>query len=173
MRFGRVFQEVSRMRPLLLFLSIFAATLWISLSGSAGPAMAQEPQRNLPVEDLVIQSGDKEHMFEAEVAATDKQRSMGLMFRKEMPEKRGMLFLFEGEGDRYFWMKNTPLPLDIIFIDARGGIVSIAGNTTPFSEDVIPSIGPAKFVFEINAGLAEKLGISAGDRVISRSMGLE
>jgi hypothetical protein len=161
------------MRPLFLFLSIFAATLWIALPGSAGPAMAQEPQLGLPVEDLVIQSGDKEHRFEAEVASTDKQRSKGLMFRKEMPEQRGMLFLFEGEGDRYFWMKNTPLPLDIIFIDASGAIVSIADNTTPFSEDVIPSLGPAKFVFEINAGLAEKLEISAGDAVISPSLGLD
>jgi len=135
--------------------------------------MAQEPQLNLPVEELVILSGDTEHKFKAEVAATDQQRSMGLMFRKEMPAERGMLFLFEREGDRYFWMKNTPLPLDIIFIDANGAIVSIADNTTPFSEDVIPSLGPAQFVFEINAGLAEKLDISAGDKVISPSMGLE
>jgi uncharacterized membrane protein (UPF0127 family) len=161
------------MRPLFLVFSIFAATLWIALSVSAEPVSAQEPQTDLPVEDLVIQSGNTEHSFEAEVAATDRQRSMGLMFRKEMPEQRGMLFLFEGEGDRYFWMKNTPLPLDIIFIDAKGTIVSIAANTTPFSEDVIPSIGPAKFVFEINAGLAKKLGISAGDGVVSPSMGLD
>ncbi|UES57643.1 DUF192 domain-containing protein [Roseibium aggregatum] len=161
------------MRPFFLCLSLFAATLWISLAGSPGQALAQDPQLNLPVEDLLIRSGDKEHQFKAEVAATDRQRSMGLMFRKEMPAERGMLFLFEGEGDRYFWMKNTPLPLDIIFIDAKGSIVSIADNTTPFSEDVIPSLGPAKYVFEINAGLAEKLDISAGDKVSSPSMGLE
>ncbi|GAB2187134.1 DUF192 domain-containing protein [Roseibium sp. LAB1] len=161
------------MRPFFLFLSLFAATLWISFAGPADLAMAQEPQLNLPVEELVILSGDTEHKFKAEVAATDQQRSMGLMFRNEMPAERGMLFLFEREGDRYFWMKNTPLPLDIIFIDANGAIVSIADNTTPFSEDVIPSLGPAQFVFEINAGLAEKLDISAGDKVISPSMGLE
>ena len=118
------------MRPFFLCLSLFAATLWISLAGSPGQALAQDPQLNLPVEELVIRSGDKEHQFKAEVAATDRQRSMGLMFRKEMPAERGMLFLFEGEGDRYFWMKNTPLPLDIIFIDAKGAIVSIADNTT-------------------------------------------
>ncbi|MHA7772622.1 DUF192 domain-containing protein [Roseibium sp. M-1] len=149
------------------------ATLFLGIAGASGPLQAQEPQTGLAEEALVITSGETQHKFTAEIAADDRQRAFGLMFREEMAEDRGMLFLFDGAGDRYFWMKNTPLPLDIIFIDAGGTIVSIAEDTTPFSESVIPSNGPAKYVFEVNAGVTEKLGIAAGDRVMNAAMGLE
>ncbi|PVB63605.1 DUF192 domain-containing protein [Labrenzia sp. 011] len=133
-------------------------------------ANAEDGVTPLRTESLVVRSGDREHNFEVEVAETDRQRAKGLMFREEMPADKGMLFVFAAEGDRYFWMKNTPLPLDIIYINAAGRIVSIAADTTPFSEDVIPSAGPAKFVLELNAGTSARLGIDPGDMVSSPSM---
>jgi len=153
--------------------AVFAAVLFIGFFAAPGTLHANEPQTGLAEAELVIASGEKQHRFTAEIAADDRERAIGLMFREEMAEDRGMLFLFGGESDRHFWMKNTPLPLDIIFIAADGTIVSIAEDTTPFSESVIPSNGPAKFVFEVKAGVTEKLGISAGDRVMSPAMGVE
>jgi len=145
-------------------------TLCVLAFTAVPAAIAQESGAELPTENLTVQSGENQHRFTVEVAATDRQRARGLMFREEMAADHGMLFIFEGEGDRYFWMKNTPLPLDIVFIGAEGTIVSIAADTTPYSEAVIPSAGPARFVLEVNAGLSAKLGIEAGDTVSSPSM---
>ena len=156
---------------LLQFAACFGLVLLLAIQSA--PGGADESQKGLPVESLAVFSGDTEHRFEVEIAATDRQRSMGLMFREDMPADHGMLFLFEAEGQRYFWMKNTPLPLDIIYIGANGKIVSIAADTEPFSLDAIPSGGPAKFVLEVNAGIAAELGIAPGDRVESPSMALD
>jgi len=87
------------------------------------------------------------------------------MYRRDLPELHGMLFLFPREEPLSFWMKNTPLPLDIIFIDTAHKIVSISQNTTPFSEQPLPSGSPAQFVLEVNGGFCQRHGIAAGDRV--------
>lgn len=145
-------------------------TAAILLMTASTPAFAQQAQTGLPTEPLTIRSGDTMHEFVAEIAATDSQRAKGLMFRKQMSATTGMLFIFESEGERYFWMKNTPLPLDIIYIASDGTIVSIAADTTPFSESVIPSGAPAKYALELNAGTAVRLGIKAGDIVSSPAM---
>ena len=87
------------------------------------------------------------------------------MYRKDLPELQGMLFLFPREQPLSFWMKNTPLPLDIIFINSAGTIVDIAANTEPFSEDPLPSSLPAQFVLEVNAGFCQKYGVEIGARV--------
>ncbi|MEP3047394.1 MAG: DUF192 domain-containing protein [Roseibium sp.] len=139
----------------------------------AATGFANNKSQQLRTEPLEVVSAKTTHEFVAEIAATYRERAKGLMFREEMPDNHGMLFIFETESDRYFWMKNTPLPLDILYIDAMGRIVSIAANTVPFSEKVIPSGAPARFVLELNAGTAKKLGISAGDQVSSESMSLE
>ena len=167
----RFLNKTLHLQPMVLGLVLmFALAL---AAGAPDPSVADESQKGLPVETLVVRSGETDHRFEVEIAATERQRSMGLMFREEMAEDHGMLFLFDTEGERYFWMKNTPLPLDIIYIGAAGTIVSIAANTEPFSLDTIPSGGPAKYVLEVNAGVAARLGIKPGDRVESPSMGLE
>jgi len=153
-------------RPAVVALALVAAYMVVL------PASADESQKGLPVEELIVRSGDKEHRFQVEIAATDQQRSMGLMFREEMAYDHGMLFLFDTEGQRYFWMKNTPLPLDIIYLGADGEIVSIAADTKPFSLETIPSGGPAKFVLEVNAGIAAALAIAPGDKAESPSLGL-
>jgi len=100
-----------------------------------------------------------------EIADTAQKRSFGLMYRRDLPELHGMLFLFPDEEPVSFWMKNTPLPLDIIFINAGRTVVGIAQNTTPFSEKPLPSGGPAQFVLEVNGGFCQRHGVAVGDRV--------
>jgi uncharacterized membrane protein (UPF0127 family) len=108
------------------------------------------------------------HVFDVELAVTPEQRSTGLMFRRELPEGRGMLFDFGGEGPIAMWMKNTYISLDMIFIRADGRIARIAENTTPHSEVTIPSGAPVKAVLEVIAGTVKRLGIAPGDRVAHR-----
>ena len=149
----------------------FCLFLGFSLIASAlSHSHAEDAGQRLAVERLTVASADGELVFEVEVAANDLQRARGLMFREQMAADHGMLFVFESEGERYFWMKNTPLPLDIIYIAENGRIVSIAADTEPFSEAVIPSRKPARFVLELNAGTARKQGIAIGDTVSSPSM---
>ncbi len=105
------------------------------------------------------------HVFTVELANTEAERERGLMFRKELPPGRGMLFDFHREQQVGFWMKNTLIPLDMIFIDGRGRIVSIAQNAKPMSEDVIMSGGQVRAVLEVIGGTARRLGIEPGDRV--------
>ncbi len=131
-------------------------------------AHAQEPMRQpIHIDRLVVQSDGKEiTTFDIEIAQTDDQRSAGLMYRTDLPKDRAMLFVFEDDSERFFWMKNTPTPLDIIYADRGGKIVSIAENTVPFSTIAIPSHLPAKYAFEIHAGLSKELGISLGDHLV-------
>jgi uncharacterized membrane protein (UPF0127 family) len=135
---------------------VAAAALVISFAGYAEAGDLQT---------LEIVSKGQVHVFSVEMAANDEERARGLMFRKELPEGRGMLFDFQREQDVSFWMKNTPLSLDIIFIRGDGTIRRIAANTTPFSEASIPSGGPVRGVLEVVAGTAKKLGIEPGDKV--------
>ena len=104
--------------------------------------------------------------FTVEIANDDKTRAKGLMFRKSMPENAGMLFLFGDDAERGFWMENTLIPLDIVFIRADGVIHSIAAQAQPHDRTIIYSKGPVRAALEINGGLAAKKGIKPGDRVI-------
>jgi uncharacterized protein len=115
--------------------------------------------------EIVSKSGV--HAFTVELATNDEERSRGLMFRKELPQGRGMLFDFEREQPVSFWMHNTYIPLDMIFIRGDGRILRIAENTEPLSDQLVPSGGPVRAVLEVIAGTAKKLGIEAGDRVES------
>ena len=105
------------------------------------------------------------HVFTVELATNDAERQKGLMFRKELPEGTGMLFDFKQDQDVSMWMRNTYIPLDMLFINADGRIRRIAENTTPLSERTIPSGGPVRGVLEVIGGTAKKLGIAPGDRV--------
>ena len=100
-----------------------------------------------------------------EIANTEEKRQLGLMYRTDLPEMQGMLFLFPREGKLSFWMKNTPRSLDILYINSARTIVGIAHNTTPFSEEPLPSRRPAQFVLEVNGGFCLRHGITEGDRV--------
>ncbi|QXD15929.1 DUF192 domain-containing protein [Rhodocaloribacter litoris] len=94
-----------------------------------------------------------------EIAATDSARARGLMERRSLPQRGGMLFVYDHDSTRTFWMRNTPLPLDILFIGADGRIVNIARRTRPYSDDLIRSRGPARHVLEVRAGFTDLLGI--------------
>ena len=124
--------------------------------------------RAAAIETLEIASKTGVHAFAVELATNDEERSRGLMFRKELPEGKGMLFDFKTEQPVAFWMKNTYVSLDMIFIRADGRILSIAENTEPLSERPVPSGGPVRGVLEVVAGTAKKLGIKPGDRVAHR-----
>ena len=117
---------------------------------------------------LEIASKTGVHSFSVEVVDNDADRAKGLMFRKSLPEGTGMLFDFKVEQDVAFWMQNTYIPLDMIFIRADGRILRIAENTEPMSTKQVPSGGKVLAVLEVIAGTTRKLGIVAGDRVAHR-----
>jgi hypothetical protein len=113
--------------------------------------------------EIVTKSGVQ--FFSVEMATTEEEKTTGLMFRKELPDGKGMLFDFTPEQQISMWMKNTLISLDMIFIRADGRILRIAENTEPQSTRIIASGGPAKAVLEVIAGTAKKYGIQPGDRV--------
>jgi uncharacterized membrane protein (UPF0127 family) len=104
--------------------------------------------------------------FTVEVAESREKQALGLMFRESMPDGHGMVFIFPAEGMRSFWMKNTKIPLDIFYFDEDLKLVSVSENTPPCRTSRCPgypSMGPAKYVLELNAGKAEELGVQPGD----------
>lgn len=103
--------------------------------------------------------------FRVELARTEAERELGLMYREKLAPDAGMLFLYPSERPVAFWMKNTLIPLDMIFIKRDGTILSIAERTVPLSEASIPSAGPVAAVLELNGGTVSHLGIKPGDRV--------
>jgi uncharacterized membrane protein (UPF0127 family) len=127
-----------------------------------GSANAAETQT------LEIVSKNGVHPFTVELASNDEERARGLMYRKELPEGRGMLFDFQQEQEVSFWMQNTYIPLDMIFIRGDGRILRIAENTEPMSTRMVPSGGPVRAVLEVIGGTARKLGIAPGDKVAAR-----
>lgn len=148
-----------RSRSLRRFLQAFAVAVFGVLIAASVSATAAEVQ---PLE-IVTKSGV--HVFSVEIAKTEQERATGLMYRKELAEGRGMLFDFTPEQQVSMWMKNTFIPLDMIFIRSDGRILRIAENTEPQSEKIISSGGLAKGVLEVIGGTAKKYGIQPGDRV--------
>jgi uncharacterized protein len=113
--------------------------------------------------EIITSSGP--HEFRVEVAETPGERSKGLMYRKHMPADQGMLFDFHEEIPIMMWMKNTYIPLDMVFVSRTGTVTAIAADTVPLSEATISSEGPAYAVIELNAGAASKIGLKLGDEV--------
>lgn len=103
--------------------------------------------------------------IDIELAENDDERRLGLMFRKTMADNQGMFFIFPYDAMQSFWMKNTILPLDMLFINSDNEIVTIIENTTPYAEKSYPSTRPAKFVLEVNAGYASAHGIREGYKI--------
>ena len=111
------------------------------------------------------------HRFTVEVATTPAQWERGLMFRTHMADDQGMLFVYKDVQTRYFWMKNTLIPLDIIFFDAHKRLINVSADTPPCKADPCPtyaSTAPAEYVLELNAGMAAKLGLKPSDRFTIR-----
>ena len=120
----------------------------------------QEPQ--FKKEGELIFTKNKEKLA-IEIADNNEETTQGLMYRRTMPDSCGMLFIFPDSEPRNFWMKNTYLPLDILFLDESKKIITIQANRTPFSEEQIPSYQNAKYVLEVNAGYCKRKGIEKGD----------
>jgi uncharacterized membrane protein (UPF0127 family) len=147
------------MRRVLFAVLAMLSFLTTPLPGAGRMVAAQQLQ------ELKITSKNGAHIFGVEMAVTPEEQAKGLMFRKELPEGQGMLFDFHQEQPTSFWMKNTYVSLDMIFIRGDGRILRIAENTVPLSEALVPSGGPVRAVLEVVAGTAKKLGIAPGDRV--------
>ena len=129
------------------------------------PVSGQHPESGLELVGLEIESDGETHRFIVEVARTSDQQSQGLMFRRSLGPAEGMIFPFPAPRPASFWMRNTLIPLDMIFIREDGTIARIAANTVPHSEEPVTSGEPVVSVLEIRGGRAAELGISQGDRV--------
>jgi uncharacterized membrane protein (UPF0127 family) len=151
------------------FVAILALAL-AACSPSPGDAAASTPaavhaESGLKIIPLTIQRGDKQLSFRVEVAASPKEQAQGLMFRTKMGADEGMIFPMNPPRGASFWMRNTVIPLDLIFVGTDGRINNIAANAVPYDETPLLSVGLVKAVLELNGGRAAQLGIVAGDRV--------
>ncbi|WP_413430714.1 DUF192 domain-containing protein [Brevundimonas phoenicis] len=140
---------------------VLSGVLMASACTRTGPMDAS----GQPLEALSVVTASGEHKFMVEIADDDAERARGLMFRPPLEDDRGMPFQFQTASEQSFWMKNTPSSLDIIYIDPRGRIVSIASHATPNSEAPIPSNGAANGVLELRAGRAGEIGAKPGDTI--------
>jgi uncharacterized protein len=142
----------------LRFRRMVSAALLV-VAGLSVPAVAAGLDR------LQIVTASGAHEFQVEIANDDASRERGLMYRRFMPADGGMLFEFEREAPVSFWMKNTYIPLDMIFISRAGVVKNVVANAEPLSESVIPSGPPCAAVLELNGGTAAAIGLKVGDTV--------
>lgn len=154
-----------------LVLLIAACSPHAATGGAAAPtvsgaaAAAAHPVSGLAVIPLSVTSAGKVHRFRVELARSDAEQEKGLMFRTAMGADEGMIFPMSPPRRAAFWMRNTVIPLDIIFIGSDHRILNIAANAVPYDERPLPSAGAAAGVLELNGGRAAALGIGPGDRV--------
>ncbi len=142
------------------FMGTAAATLFVSA------AVGQTPNVKFEKSELSIESGGKRHRFSIEFADNDERRTLGLMHRRQLPADAGMLFDFKRDAPVAMWMRNTLIPLDMLFAD-RGGIVRhIHERAVPLSEAIISSDVAVRAVLEVNGGTVSRLGLKIGDRII-------
>lgn len=161
---------MKRRRLLALLASAPVALAGLDIAGRA--AEPTGPQPELPKEKLVIVTHDGRRLdFDVEMALTPEQQVTGLMFRKSVPENGGMLFDWGKPQESQMWMRNTLVPLDMVFINQDGTIRSIAENTVPESMAIIDSRGPVRATLELAAGVTAKLDIRVGDKVETRILG--
>ncbi|MEX2615055.1 MAG: DUF192 domain-containing protein [Alphaproteobacteria bacterium] len=135
---------------------------FLLLAGHTGPTRAVE---SFEWSELVVETADGPRTFRVELAVSPRQQAQGLMFRRQMDADAGMLFPYDRPQKVSFWMKNTFIPLDMLFIAADGTIESIRERTVPHSEEPVRSKGAVKAVLELNSGTASRLDIKPGDRV--------
>lgn len=158
------------MRMLLLPLLLLLPACSQAADGTGAPPTAPQqgsvhPVSGLQVIPLTVTAGDTTHQFKVEVARTPQEQARGLMFRTEMGPNEGMLFPYDQPRTLSFWMKNTVLSLDIVFIGPDQRVINIAAETVPYSEESVLSDGPAIAALELNGGRAAELGIVPGAQV--------
>lgn len=151
------------------------AALSLILSSTLSCADDKKEPKSIETEPIVFKkeaelylikgnSGDTIKKLNIELAESDYEHQTGLMYRENMKDDQGMLFLYDAERNRSFYMKNTYFPLDIIYYEADSSLVSIQKNATPRDETSLPSEGPAQFILEINGGLSDEWGLEKEDR---------
>ncbi len=156
--------------------TVLILIILLTLVAACGEQKVKVPQNNSQAEEVYKFEKDGELTFtsasgeyittiDIEIADTQEKRVRGLMYREHLGENQGMLFVFPQETYQAFWMKNTVIPLDMIFVNKNREIINIAKNTTPFSEQTYPSEKPAIYVIEVNAGFTDKYGIKPGDKI--------
>jgi uncharacterized membrane protein (UPF0127 family) len=153
---------LASVRPLLALLLLLIA---------AAPASLAQELQTFPTGELTIESATGAHRFTIEIATTPAQMEQGLMFRRNLAPDAGMLFVFNTPSRATMWMKNTFIPLDMLYIDPQGHIINIAERRVPESLDTTDATTPARAVLELNGGTASRLGIRPGDRVLSPMLG--
>ncbi len=142
--------------------------LALGLAACAQPAPRVDAVSGLELEQLTVETANGPVHFTVEIADDERERNQGLMYRRSLADDRGMLFHFQQPEHASFWMRNTMISLDIIFVGTDGRVLNIAERTTPYSDAPIPSSGLTRGVLEIRGGRAEELGIRPGDRVRHR-----
>jgi uncharacterized membrane protein (UPF0127 family) len=151
---------------------LIAALFAVAGLGLAGPTAAQpETFQTYEKVPLEIKTASGTHRFSVELARTPDQQMQGLMYRRKLDPNAGMLFIYQEPVTARYWMKNTYIPLDMIFIAPDGRIASIAERTVPLSLATISSDGPVIAVLELNGGTVSRLGIKVGDRVVQAALG--
>jgi len=143
----------------LLIVAIIVAVASIMTVRADAPALTEAPL-------AIVTADGQRHVFTVELADTVAAQGRGLMFRDSLAADRGMLFDYDPPVPVTMWMKNTLIPLDMLFVAASGVITRVAADTVPFSLARIESGGPVRAVIEVNAGTARRLGIAPGDRVL-------
>ncbi|MEO1291793.1 MAG: DUF192 domain-containing protein [Pseudomonadota bacterium] len=145
--------------------------LAVAFGGGAGPALSQVAGGSLPTASLTIETtANGPAVLDIEVARTRASRARGLMYRRALPRGRGMLFVYPAPVNASFWMRNTFIPLDIVFIRADGIVHRVHEGAVPHDETPIPAGAPVLYVLEIKAGEARRLGIAPGSTVRSPAM---
>ncbi len=149
-----------------------ALMLAVAVLAAVAPSSAQIRLQRFERDVVSIETADgQQHRLEVELALTGEQHAQGLMYRRSLAGDAGMLFLYSGAGTLSMWMKNTPIPLDMMFIAPDGRIVDIAERTVPYSLETVSSRFAASAVLEVNGGTVARLGIQPGDRVRHRAFG--
>ena len=146
--------ELHRRRRIRISPFAFVLVLAVLLGCARGPCVS-----------IVGADGKPRATVAVEVASTGPQRELGLMYRKHLDDNAGMIFVFPNESPRNFWMHNTPIPLDMIFADAKGVVTGIVANAEPFSDKLLGVEGNSEYVLEVNGGFSAKNGIKPGDKM--------
>jgi uncharacterized membrane protein (UPF0127 family) len=150
-------------------LSLLAFGFVLAFSACAHAQAPLNPEG--PTDPLTIVSSGKSHAFKVELADTPKESQMGLMHRSTMAKDHGMIFDFSPPQNVTMWMKNTLIPLDMLFIDSDGTVMAIAENARPHSERLVGPGFPVSSVLELNAGVVKELGLKPGDKVLHKLFG--
>lgn len=159
---------MSLLKSALMALFLMVAGQTIVASGVS----AAQTKPHFSSEPLSISSHTgASHAFTVEVAVNDAEREYGLMFRTDMAADHGMLFRFDKVQRVQMWMQNTVLPLDMLFLDASGKVTHIVEQAVPYSQTIIDSGGPVRYVVELNGGIVQKLNLAVGDKVSSAIIG--